>query len=177
MPANIHTVIVVNVAENKTNSHKLNGNGLNSKSHFSLNGRGLGTKNFKHVNVQNLDMSTNLDFIWSIQSEQNDTSTLLVCNHLSAPPVIVLFNHTVPHLSLSSDVYVSHVMFNLVAISLNIIHSTPYDKPVLKYYFRVFSFYRSLYYALYKWINSAVVFSLLYLVIWHKFGPWCNFTF
>jgi len=134
MPANIHTVIVVNVAESKTNSHKLNGNGLNSKSIFSLKGRGLGTKNFRHVNVQNLDMSTNLDFVWSIQREQNDTSTLLVYNHLSAPPVIVLFDHTVPHLSLSSDVYVSHVMFNRVATSLNILHSTPYDKPAISKY-------------------------------------------
>lgn len=120
---------------------------MNSKSHFSRNGRGLGTKNFKHVNVQNLDMSTNFDFVWSIQSEQNDTSTFLLYNHLSAPPVIVLFGHTVPHLSLSLDVYVSQVTFNLVAISLNILHSTPYDKPVLKY---MFSFYWSLYSVLYN---------------------------
>lgn len=138
--------MVVNVAENNTKSHKLNGNGLNSKSHFSRNGRCLGTKNFKHVSVQNLDMSTNFDLIWSIQSEQNETSTLLICNHLSAPPVIVLLGHTVPHLSLSSDVYASHVMFNLVAISLNILHSTPYDNPDFKYHFF------SLYSAPLKWV-------------------------
>lgn len=125
MRANVHTVIVVNVAENKTNSHKLNGNGLNNKSHFSRKGLGFGTKNFKQVSVQNLDMSTNFSFLCSIQREQNDTSTRLLDNQLSAPPVTVLFGSIVPHLSLSSDVYTLQVMFNRAAISLNILHSTP----------------------------------------------------
>jgi hypothetical protein len=116
---------MIKIAEKKTNNHRLNGNGLNSKSHFSRSGLDLGTKNFKHIVPQNLDISTNFNFVISIQNEQNDTSACLVFNHLSAPPVTVLFGCTVPHLSLSSDVYTSHVIFNLLAISLNIQHSTP----------------------------------------------------
>lgn len=145
MPANVHIVIVVIIAEKKTIIHKFNGNGLNNRFHFSRNGCGLGTKNFKHVNVQNLDMSTIGNLMLSIQSEQNAISTFLIDNHLSAPPVTVKFGQTVPHLSLSSDVYTSHVTFNLVAISLKILHSTPLDKPILvKYRFNNFVFHTTI---------------------------------
>lgn len=130
MSARIHIVNVIKIAEEKTNNHKLNGNGLNSKSHFSRSGLDFGTRNFKHTVPQNLDISTNFNFVISIQSEQNDTSACLVFNHFSAPPVTVWFDHTVPHLSLSSVVYTSHVRFNLLAISLNILHSTPLYRPV-----------------------------------------------
>lgn len=135
MLVNIHTVIIVKIADETTNNHKLSGNGLNSKSHFSRSGWGLGTKNFKHINDQNLDMSMNFNLMLSIQSEQNATSIRLIYNCLSAPPVTVSFDHAVPHLSESSVVYTSHVMFNLVAISLNILHSTPLDNAILSQVF------------------------------------------